>query len=822
MQVLPPALLPLGAWQQFVTWVAAADPLKPGKLQKFPTFWASGDVVDAHNPACWTNALTALSVAPTQNRGVGSGAGFVLTDQDPFFFLDIDGAWDAHLQAWSPVALDIVARLTGAAVEVSMSGTGLHIIGKCSKPLSHAKKNTPKALELYTSKRFVALTGINTTGSADLDCTQALLGIINDYFPPTATGDWAGWTHEPVSEFTGPKDDDELIRKAIASGQRSAAAAFGGTADVTFAALWNGDADVLGRKWPPNKHGEGYDASSADMALANMLAFWTGKNCERMRELMERSALNRSKWHARPAYLADTIVKACAFVQSVYTAKATPDPVITPPSTETMLAAAQATGRSVRDASAEFMGPHVQLEHFAGCFYDNASGKIYSFPKNTEFAKASFNVNYGGHLFVLDPQAQKTTSSAWEAFTESRVNVPPIVDALCFRPELPGGEIVNDGKRRYVNSYVPYEPALREGDPSKFLDHIARLLPDPGDRAKLLGYLASMTQNPGRKFQWWPVVQGCEGNGKSLIGMMMTYAMGQEYTHAPNSHAMARDGLKFNGWIYRKLLIVVEEIMLSHKRDFLDEIKPLVTNERIPVERKGAEQINFDNRANGILFTNHKDGVPVTVDTRRWAIFYCAQQHAEDLARDGMTETYFADLVDWIKGRGAYAHLGADYGASVFVNYLRNMAIEEAYDPARLSLRAPVTTSTAEARVASLGRAEQEVMDAIEEGRPGFAGGWVSSKYLDDLLERIRANVPRNKRRDLMALLGYGYHPALRDGRVNDYVMPDNAKPRLYLRDGHLALNLDSPVEIAKAYSKAQEISTAPTTAAVVFMPKPG
>lgn len=822
MQSLPPALLPLGAWQQFVTWVAAPDPLKPGKLQKFPTHWASGEVMDAHNPAIWTSAMAAIAMAPAQNRGAGSGAGFVLTDQDPFFFLDIDGAWDAHLQAWSPVALDICARLQGAAVEVSMSGTGLHILGRCSKPLAHAKKNTPKALELYTSKRFVALTGINMSGDVMLDCTQQLLGIVNDYFPPTASGDWVGWTHEPLPEYTGPADDDALIAKALASGQRSAAAAFGGTADVTFADLWHVSSETLGRKWPPNKHGEGYDASSADMALANMLAFWTGKNCERMRTLMERSGLNRSKWHARPAYLADTIVRACAFVNSVYTAKATPDPVITPPSTEVMLAAAARTGREVRDASREFMGPHDQLDHFDGCFFDNLTGRVYSFPKNTEFTKASFDVNFGGHMFVMDPQAQKTSTSAWEAFTQSRVNLPPIVDALCFRPELPGGQLVHDGKRRYVNSYVPYEPTVREGDASKFLDHIARLLPDPGDRAKLMGYLASMAQNPGRKFQWWPVVQGCEGNGKSLIGVMMTYAMGQEYTHAPNSHAMARDGLKFNGWIYRKLLIVVEEIMLSHKRDFLDEIKPLVTNERIPVERKGQEQINFDNRANGILFTNHKDGVPITVDTRRWAIFYCAQQHAEDLARDGMSEAYFADLVDWIKGRGLYAHLGADYGASVFVNYLRNMAVEEAHDPARLSLRAPVTTSTAEARVASLGRAEQEVIDACEEGRPGFAGGWVSSKYLDELLDRVRANVPRNKRRELMASLGYGYHPALRDGRVNDYVMPDNAKPRLYLRAGHLALNLDQPAEIARAYTKAQEITTAPTQAAVVFMPKPG
>lgn len=820
MHQLPPALLPLGAWPQFVTWVASPDANKPGKLQKFPTAWNSGAVVDAHNPAFWTSAACAMAVADAQNRGHGAGTGFVITDADPFFFVDIDGAWDPVLGQWSAVALDILARLAGAAVEVSMSGTGLHIIGRTAKPLEHAKKNSPLGLELYTSKRFVALTGVNTQGDVMADCTAALAGVIAQYFPPTVTGDWVGWTHEPVPEFTGPADDDELVKRALASANKSAAAAFGGAGDVTFADLWNGNAEALGRKWPPNKHGAGFDQSHADMALANMLAFWTGKNCERMRGLMERSALNRDKWHARPSYLADTIVKACAFVNTVYTKKSAPaEPVMAPPSAEVMLAAAQATNRKLRDANREFMGPQDQLEYFAGCYYDNTTGKVYSVSKNTEFNKQGFDVNYGGHMFVLDPSAQKTTASAWEAFTLSRVNVPQIVDGLCFRPELPAGMLVPDGERVYVNSYVPHTPRLVDEDPTRFFVHLAKLLPVEEDRKILLSYLASMAQNPGRKFQWWPVIQGVEGNGKTILIAVMTHIIGQQYTHLPNSHKMAKQGSNFNSWIYRKLFIGVEEIMLSHKRDFLDEFKVVVTNDRLEIEGKGANQFTGDNRVNGMLCTNHKDGVPITVDSRRYAIFYTAQQEVEDLARDGMTAAYFADLWDWIKGEGAWAHKGANYGAACVGHHLRTMAIDEAYDPARLSTRAPRTSSTDEALNASLGRAEQEVMDAIDEGRPGFAGGWVSSVYLDNLLEQVKAAVPRNKRRQMMRQLGYDYHPALRDGRTNDPVTPDNRKPRLYVKRGHLALNMDQPAEIARAYSKAQEpaVSGAPSAAVVAF-----
>lgn len=822
MQQLPPALLPLGAWSQFVTWVAAPHPHKPGKLNKFPTDWASGGVIDAHNPAYWTSAACAMAVAGAQDRGHGAGTGFVFTDQDPFFFLDIDGAWDPVAQQWSPIALELCARLAGAAVEVSLSGTGLHIIGRTVKGFEHAKKNTPLGLELYTSKRFAALTGVNAQGDVMTDCTAALAAVVAQYFPPTATGDWAGWTVEPVPEYTGPPDDDELLRRAMASGGRNPAAAFGGGLDVTFSDLWNANADALGRKWPHDF--KPFDASNADMALANMLAFWTGKNCERMERLMVRSALNRDKWHVRPTYLADTIVKACAFVQTVYTAAPPAPPVAAPPPPEQLLATAQATGRKLRDATREFMGPMEQLEYFRGCYYDNQTEKVYSLPHNTVFSKSAFDVNYGGHMFILDPSSQKTTDSAWEAYTKSRVNIPEIVDGLCFRPEEAPGALIHDGKRVYVNSYVPHHPRVEPGDPSKFLTHVAKLLPDETDRKILLSYLAAMAQNPGHKFQWWPVIQGVEGNGKTILISVMTHVVGQEYTHLPNSHKMAKNGSNFNSWIYRKLFIGVEEIMLSHKRDFLDEFKVVVTNDRLEIEGKGKDQFTGDNRVNGILCTNHKDGVPITVDSRRYSIFFTAQQCAEDLARDGMNADYFADLWDWVKGRGAYAAQGENYGAACVANYLLTMEIEEAFNPARLSTRAPKTSSTDEALMASLGRAEQEIMDAVDEGRTGFAGGWVSSVYLDALLDQIKAAVPRNKRRQMMRQLGYDYHPALRDGRTNDMVTPDGRKPRLYVKDGHLALNMDQPAEIARAYSKAQEPAAAVQIAApavVAFGPKP-
>lgn len=822
MQSLPPPLLPLGAWPQFVTWFAVPHPDKPGKLNKFPCDWRTGDVIDAHNSQHWTTAENALASASRWDRGHGCGAGFVFTEADPFFFLDGDKAWDG--QAWSPIARELCERLPGAAFEVSLSHTGFHLIGRTAA-LEHRCVNKALGLELYTSGRFVALTGINATGDAATDLTAPLAAIAAQYFPPSETGEWEGWTTEPVPEWTGPEDDDDLVRRAIASGSKSAATAFGGRGNPTFADLWEARVDVLAA-WKPGEGNKPFGQSEADQALANMLAFWTGKNCERMRTLMRKSALLREKWDSpsHRDYLENTITGACAFVQTVYTQprEGAPQPVAPIVSAADMLAASQERNRRVRDASLEYMGPVQQLDHFDQCFFVNDTGRIYSLAKNTEFTKAVFDVNYGGHLFVLDPSSIKTTDSAWDAYTKSRVNEPVIVDGLAFRPELGDGEIIRDGKRTYANSYVAHECVSREGDPTKFRVHMEKLLPDPEDRKILWSYLAAMAQNPGRKFQWWPVIQGAEGNGKTIIIAVMTYVMGQEYSHLVNAHAIAKDGLKFNKWIYRKTFVGVEEISLANKRDFLDEFKVVVTNERIPVEGKGADQINFDNRANGILCTNYKDGVPITVDTRRYGIFYTAQQSAEDIQRDGMTDEYFADLWDWLRGREAYADLGANYGLSVIAHELQTFALEPKYNPARLSTRAPKTTSTEAAVIASFGRAEQEILEAIEEGRVGFLGGWVSSCYLDTLLDQIRAPVPKNKRRAMMNSLGYDYHPTLVEGRTNSVVAPDNRKPRLYVRKGHLSRELSTIVEVERAYTKAQEVgaqNAAPSPAAIAFAP---
>lgn len=436
-----------------------------------------------------------------------------------------------------------------------------------------------------------------------------------------------------------------------------------------------------------------------------------------------------------------------------------------------------------------FMGIADQMDHFQGCVYIMHSDRVLM-PDGVELNQSRFDVMRGGQLFAMDDTNDKTTKSAWEAFLKNSAYSPPTAHNTCFRPELPPMAMVTDGTWRLVNTYQPIETPRCAGDAGPFLRHMATLFPEERDRTILLSYMASLVQNPGVKFQWWPVIQGAKGNGKTLLLNVLTYCVGEQYSHLPNTSKMTRNGISFNGWLKGKLFLGMDEVYSSQRRDFLEEFKPYVTNRRLPIESKGVDEYTGDNRANGMMLTNHKDGVPVDKDERRYAVFFTHQQTAEDCFRDGLTPDHFQRLWNWLDGEGF----------AVVNDYLRSYVPVPEFDPAGRASRAPRTSSTEEAIHASRGKAEGEIIDAVEEGRMGFRGGYISSRMMSKLMEEKRINLPRNKYKATLEGLDYIPHPSLPEGKTPSAVPPDGARTILYIRRGEPYVTVD----IADDYSAKQ------------------
>lgn len=183
-------------------------------------------------------------------------------------------------------------NVTRSYTEVSQSGTGIHIIFKGEIPGNRRRKNN---IEMYDEGRFFALTG-KSLGSNKV-ISKADINVLYDKYlaekkvVPIRTSTEL----EPnnLSEF-------EIIKQAINSK----------SGDNFKALMYGGWEKLYGSQ------------SEADLALANYLAFWTGRDFGKMDAIFRQSVLYRDKWdekHGKTTYGVATLNKAINDTNNVFT-----------------------------------------------------------------------------------------------------------------------------------------------------------------------------------------------------------------------------------------------------------------------------------------------------------------------------------------------------------------------------------------------------------------------------------------------------------------------------------------------------------------------
>ncbi|QIG67926.1 DNA primase domain-containing protein [Rhizobium phage RHph_Y60] len=587
----------------------------------------------------------------------------------------------------------------------------------------------------------------------------------------------------PCEGYTGPENDDELIRLMLSS-RGGMQAMFGNKA--SFSDLWHADKEALKKFFPSDS--DEYGQSEADLALLAHLAFYTGRSAKRMDRLFRRSGLMRDKWN-RASYRAITIGKALTGSTAFYNVVREPRAVATAATMPGLPGTgapglpgmglpigtqAVAAGGELLGAPQELLLISDQIEKFKGCVYVASLHQVLT-PTGSLMKPEVFKTMYGGHTFVMSADMTGPTKNAFEAFTENRAYQFPKVETTMFEPQLPFGHIEN----RMVNVYMP-DPIVRSepGDVSPMLRHFEKLFPVERDREIIWTYLAAVVQNPGMKFQWAPFIQGAQGNGKSMIGTMLKMAVGPKYVHEPFSDDIAN---KFNDWLENRILIIVEELTLEGRYEVENNLKTWVTSDIVEMQAKGGKKSMRPNKSNWIILSNFKNSLPIDAGTRRYAPFFTAQQSAEDVHRD-FPVGYFPELWDWLRN-GGFAYM---------THYLQTRELNPEFNPAGTGAaraRAPETSSTNEAIGASMGNYEQEVLECVSEGREGFRSGWLSSVALTKLEEQKRLRTNRTRRKMALESLGF-----VEFGRSPILIMAEGAvRPTLWIqrnmRDKQLTVN---------------------------------
>lgn len=233
------------------------------------------------------------------------GIGFVFTDADPYCGVDLDNCIvNGAVNQQATRAIEEIHTYT----ERSVSGTGVHMITRANLPAGGRKSKGHK-VEFYDEARFFVVTGDHVPGTPTTvaDRQEEIERLHERIFPPPPPAEQNRRPPTPVN-----LDDQTLIDKM-----------FAGKSGAKIRSLWDGENSAYDD-----------DESAADLALCNALAFWCGRDPERIDRLFQQSGRLRKKWF-RPArrgetYGQGTIRLACLSTQKVYTPKLSPASGVTP------------------------------------------------------------------------------------------------------------------------------------------------------------------------------------------------------------------------------------------------------------------------------------------------------------------------------------------------------------------------------------------------------------------------------------------------------------------------------------------------------------
>lgn len=249
----------------------------------------NGASASSIDPKTWTDFHTAYS---SYANGKFSGIGFVFEKENRIIGLDLDG----HFEDGEPLT-EIAEKICNETfVEISPSGTGAHayFIGDMPEDFKKKYRDHEGELEIYNDGRFFTFTGV-MVGQDDISKNQGFINdLVKQYFykPPE--------NEITYEEARTPNvfPSNEIKRKMFRNDK--------------VKQLFDGDLSEYGN-----------DSSAADMALANHLAFWTGKNPNQMDDIFRESGLYREKWDKVHSSNGDTygemtIKEAIRSCQNVY------------------------------------------------------------------------------------------------------------------------------------------------------------------------------------------------------------------------------------------------------------------------------------------------------------------------------------------------------------------------------------------------------------------------------------------------------------------------------------------------------------------------
>lgn len=372
---------------------------------------------------------------------------------------------------------------------------------------------------------------------------------------------------------------------------------------------------------------------------------------------------------------------------------------------------------------------HAKVERQVGGFDDWVflTGRAMFRNKFTgeECGTQAFNLAFTRDVPLIETDTPnggtRTTRPSASKYVMDYLNGQVVYDTLYLPPEARNGMVFEHDGVRYVNSYMPLKvPQMATNWESSdkwqlCQDHIRNILPD--DWQTIIQWMAYNVQNAGRKILWSPIIKGIQGDGKTTIGAMLGAAMGHGNVRMISPEETKAD---FNGWAEGSCVGILEEIRIKghNRHDVMNKLKPLITNDKISVVRKGRDGRNIPNCTNYLALTNFEDALVLDDEDRRWGVFFTKYKTREELTA-ATNDEYWDALYDAINNY-----------PDVIRGWLMNYDVSDF-----VRTKAPMMTDAKRKMIEAAKPQEfMNIRDAIEIGGFGVTTEVVATDCLNTLL----------------------------------------------------------------------------------------
>lgn len=174
-------------------------------------------------------------------------------------------------------------------------------------------------------------------------------------------------------------------------------------------------------------------------------------------------------------------------------------------------------------------------------------------------------------------------------------------------------------------------------------DHFAHLIEDERERDIVKSWMAHVVREPKVRINYAILIQGTRGDGKSFLFFLLRALIGADNAFVIDNKMLTSE---FNAWSTNSRLGFIEELRVASGRyDLLDRIKPLITNDVIPLRKMRTDALNVRNHVNYMGATNYRNALPIDDNENRYFIVFSRWQDEASLkAWTADRPAYYAEL----------------------------------------------------------------------------------------------------------------------------------------------------------------------------------